>query len=526
MNQSQAARLLQEAVGLQRHNRLDEAAALCERIVARFPRVSEPLQLLGLIRLQQRRLDEAEHFLRESASLAPGRAEFQSSLGNVLAARGKTPEAEFVYTEALQLDPGFRPARLGLARLYNRVGLYHAAEEEARILLAGAADDSKALSVLGLALEGQGRLGEAEKAFRQALRQRPGYGVVHHNLGRLLASLHRRYEALEQFDAAIAAGVRGPRIGTHRARALLNLDRHDEAIATLEHIVSEHQGATDAHSLLARVRRAAGDSDFDRDFAAAAREHTTNVALQRAYARLLCANGDPSVAADVLHAALRGGGSRAALQAALAGVYMELGQYENALEAAREACRADPADPTLRDGVFQALLALGRGDEAGDLIAAARRRAPDDTRYEAWAATHGAAFGASATRRGELLERVESVDLPVADGFGSAREFHAELAGLLDARHGYAIPPLDNRLTDGTRVAMRPEAENNDVVRALHTSLLAATQAIYARLGTVPAVSRLIESVRLEARGALRPASGRIATRVPSVRRLSSGGIA
>ncbi len=484
MDQAQATRDLQDAIGLHRDGKLEQAAALCEGILRAYPRVAEPVQLLGLIRMRQRRIREAEACFRASADIAPKRADFQTNLANVLAAQGKSPEAEFVYHEALRLDAAFRPARIGLGRLYNRVGMYKAAEEEARALLATASDDAQALNLLGSALRHQEQASDSEAAFRQALRLRPGYGAARHNLGALLAGLYRTEEALEQYDAALRAGVRGAPIGVDRARALLALGRRDDAVALLADTVAAHPRAGNAHALLARLLHASDDRDYAGRMLEAAAAHPADTALQRTLALVLSETGRPDAAVEALRAAMAGGDADNALLAALADAHLAAGDHPAALRAAQEACRLAPGDPALKEPLVESLLALGRADEALPFVKAARSRSPLDQWHIACEATALRILGHE--RYGALYDYDRLVmvcELPVPKGWRTLREFNADLRDMLAARHRFALAPLGASVRGGSWTRISLIADPERALRAYRDALLQPIAAYRQRLG-------------------------------------------
>ena len=128
--------------------------------------------------------------------------------------------------------------------------------------------DSEAWSALGAALDGLGRGAEARTALERAVEIAPGYGAARVNLAVTLCKQERAAEALAQIEAAEGLGLAHPRFARTRARALMLLDRYDEAEVVLAALVAARPDELDSQFMLAQLRHVRGDDDF----AAALRE--------------------------------------------------------------------------------------------------------------------------------------------------------------------------------------------------------------------------------------------------------------
>jgi tetratricopeptide (TPR) repeat protein len=85
----------------------------------------------------------------------------------------------------------------------------------------------------GCAAHRQGRLGEAESAYRRVLAQQPGHAGALRNLGVLALQTGHAGPALELFDGALSQAPRDAALHGHRGDALLALGRLPEAISAL-----------------------------------------------------------------------------------------------------------------------------------------------------------------------------------------------------------------------------------------------------------------------------------------------------
>lgn len=487
MNETEIARELQRAGQFLQSGRVEEAAAACERALEAAPRSVDAVHLLGLVRKHQHRWEEAEQLLRRSADLAPRRADVQANLANLLSTLGRTEQAEFVYRAALDIDPAFRAARLGLARLLVRAGRPEAALPELNALLSADREDVEALALLASALKAQERLTEAETIYREVLRLAPDNRVARHNLGAVLADQHRPGEALTEYRAAADAGLDSPELATNMARASLALDRRDEAIALLEQTIERFPAAVDPHALLTKLRYMGGEADFARDMRSAAGAQPTNLLLQRSYAMLLRGSGDTDAASEALERAMAGAGRHPALLSELGCARQEAGDYETALALAREAAETAPDQPSLRDGEIDALLSLGRADEALPVIRAGRRRQPLNQWYIACEAT--AARLLEDPLYGFLYDYerlVRAYELPAPAGWSGPAEFNRDLAAVLRERHRFRMEPLDQSLRGGTQTPVSLLADPDPVIRAYREALMIPIRAYREEVGSDP----------------------------------------
>ena len=91
--------------------------------------------------------------------------------------------------------------------------------------------DSRSRLRQAIALHQQGRLGDAERLYREVLQHVPGEPDALHFLGVLHGQQGRHEEALRLMDRAIAANPRNPSVLYNRANLLRDMDRADEALA-------------------------------------------------------------------------------------------------------------------------------------------------------------------------------------------------------------------------------------------------------------------------------------------------------
>jgi tetratricopeptide (TPR) repeat protein len=445
--------LLRRAAAALARGDLPTAERDCRELLSRRPDDPEGQHLLGLVRSKAGDVANAEKLLRSSIELAPQCVEFRLNLAKLLSVANRPAEAEAEIMQALTIEPSSRPARLALVRALNRRGAHEEAAAAAQPLVAIDNGDAEAWVLIADSQCKQGNDAAAEAGYRSALAARPDHAVAHHNLGALLSKLGRAEESLAALDRAASLGIREAGLQVNRARALQQLGRFDEADAVLAEAVQRWPTALEAHVLLAKLRHMRGDADYVRHLETAVRE-TGRVELCLALGDLLRRGGRLREAHDVVHALADRHADAPEILSSLAVVLQELGELEAALEYARRAHEARPADAEVAENVVATLLQLGRPDEAEPLIGSWRAQRPLDGRWLAYEATAARLLGQP--RYGDLYDydrfvRVFELEPPAP--YATVTDFNADLARALEARHLLATHPLDQSLRHGTQTA-------------------------------------------------------------------------
>jgi uncharacterized protein (TIGR02466 family) len=446
--------LLQSAAGHLQAGRLVEAESACRALLARRPADASATHILGLVERRQGHLDEAERLLRLSVDLEPRNPEFRSNLGQLLAARGRADAGLQQMEEAVRIDGRFRPARLGLARLANQLGRPALAELHARALVNADARDSEAWSALGVALDGLGREAEARTALVRAVEIAPRYGAARFNLAVTLCKQERAAEALEQIEAAERLGLANPRSALTRARALMLLDRYDEAEAVLASLVAARPDELDGQFMLAQLRHVRGDVDFAAALREAAALPASPPAVAMLHADVLRRAGHTGEAERLIHGLIARHGRAPQLLSSLANLLQDSGRYAEAVVAAREAAAGMPDDVPVVENLVAALLSAGEPAEAIPLIERFRAQAPLDQRWITYRIDAARQLGEPLFAEWCDVERlVRPYDLPAPPGFETIEEFNEALRPVIEARHAQRHHPLDQSLRFGTQTS-------------------------------------------------------------------------
>ena len=449
---TQTTKELQTAATHMHAGRLDAAETVCQAVVSSQPGQIDALHLLALIKRQQGNFDAAESLFVTCLENAPDRADIHANHGNLLRGQGRTSEAIGEYRRALAIDDDFRPARIALARALNLAGEYSDALAECETLLSRDKDDAEAWAAYGSARRGIEDPVEAEVAYRKAIDINPNYGTAHHDLGALLAKESRHEEALEQLVLAAEAGVTGPEIVYNLASSLAGLSRFDESEALLLDAVQALPYAIELHRLLARLKYMRGDRDFDGAIRRAVNVAPDHVPLRIVHSQLLLAAGDLDEAYEVLEGLGDTGVHEQAVQAELAAIHQEAGRYGEALACAQTLAAGSEKFGTHVDLIIDALMSLGRADEAMPYIEMGREELPLNQWYIAMEATAARLLGDPRYEELYDYERfVQSYPIEAPAGWSSTDGFRRDLNAALVERHKFHAHPLDQSLRNGTQ---------------------------------------------------------------------------
>src|ERR1700722_4500322 len=98
--------------------------------------------------------------------------------------------------------------------------------------------DLRRLFEQGLAAQRAGKLGEAEKLYRQVLRVEPANFAALHMLGFLKAQQRQFDEAITLLNKGMRQNPQGVTVRAHHAHALMAAERFDEALSAYDRLLS------------------------------------------------------------------------------------------------------------------------------------------------------------------------------------------------------------------------------------------------------------------------------------------------
>ena len=235
--------LFNEAINLINGGDLSAASEVCRKAIAANPDDVSLTALLGAVLLKTRQPEEAEKYLQRSIELAPTFAKPHEDLGFLLLESGRSEEAVEILEKAVRLDSksvkgyfslgrayanigkgsesdaafeksfALDPERkkLALAAEHHKAGRHKEAEKLYRELLRENPNNVDAMRMLAGIAASRSFAEEAESLFRRAISLAPDFALAHLDLGMLLQEQHRYSEAIECFAKTAALQPKSPK---------------------------------------------------------------------------------------------------------------------------------------------------------------------------------------------------------------------------------------------------------------------------------------------------------------------------
>lgn len=225
------------------------AESICRDALAQNPKDINMLGLLGAIQIKMRQLENARSTLTRTIELAPTFAKAHEDLGFALLELEEFDEAVGILQKAVRLDPGLELAWLNLGKALASTGRGKEADE--------AFEKSFALSphrkLLALAAKHhkEGRLEEAERIYREVLKQNPKHVDALRLLAMVAASAKRFDDAERLLRKVIGIAPDYVLAITDLARILKEQDRFEEAIEYFKKAIAINPNNPNTHYLLA-----------------------------------------------------------------------------------------------------------------------------------------------------------------------------------------------------------------------------------------------------------------------------------
>jgi tetratricopeptide (TPR) repeat protein len=431
---------LSEALRHHENGRLDLAAQLYQRILARDGDDADALHLLGVVAFQRGDYPQAVERIGRAIALNPGAAPYYCNLAEAYRMSGQLDRAAACCRTALRLRPDYPEAynNLGMARLAQ--GDAADAAEQFRAALRLRPDAALFHNNLGNALRQQGKRAEAVSHFRQAVRFSPALAEAQSNIGQLLLELNQPREALHHCREAVRLRPDFPEAQNNLGNVLREQGQFAEAEACYAEALRLNPHLALTYSNMGQALQEEGHladaitwyrQALERDPAAA----RTHCHLASAFEE----QENYSAALTHYNLALQLEPDCAEAHNGLGFVLHEQGRYEPAVKEYKEVIRLRPEFAPGHTNLGHILEELGSFDEAQECFRAALRCDPD----------HAAAYGLLATMlRGKLpdddlaaMRRLLARYHPTPAGPGLApgkrMALHFGLAHVLDARGEY-----------------------------------------------------------------------------------------
>ncbi len=238
-------------------NRYDEAETILRRTIELAPTFAKPHEDLGYVLLEKRRAGEAVDELRTAVRLDPNLEWAHYNLGRALAATGKGEEADAAFEASFALNP--ERHKVALAAEHHREGRLEEAERLYREVIRDNPENIDAMRMLGRVAVSAGRQVDAERLFRRVVTLAPDFVGALVDLGRVLKDQNYFEEAIECFERVIALEPDSPQGHFLLAGTLAPSARTHEAIAAYRRALELTPGFPGAWLGLGHVLKTVGE---------------------------------------------------------------------------------------------------------------------------------------------------------------------------------------------------------------------------------------------------------------------------
>lgn len=221
---------MDRAIAALHAGRIQEAAGLCQSILAANPGHFDALNLLGVLHLRGRDLAAALDCFTRATQLHPGLPEPFNNRGVVLQQLRRWEEALQSFQKALAISPDFIDALFNRAVVLSELKRWDDALAAYKRVLALQPGHAGAWNNAGNVLRELRQWDDALRHYQRALELRPDYAEALNNRGVVQKELKRWEEALRSYDRALEIRPDHAEALQNRGVVLRELKRWDEAM--------------------------------------------------------------------------------------------------------------------------------------------------------------------------------------------------------------------------------------------------------------------------------------------------------
>lgn len=461
------------------------AARAAQQVLRAAPNAPDALHLLALCQRNAGDLQQAKHTFERALVGAPRHADLLSNFGALLHRMGRSGEAAAKLRGAVQIEPKQLEAWLNLSLALQAVGDKPGALTAARKAHALAPDQPRTLHMLATALRETDDLDGAENALRQALAIEPNNAWAWTALGILRRRIGDPTDSLECYAKARALGYDTPELADAEASALLDLGRHEEALAAARKLTQAAPDYVAGHVLVTHIQweygaGSANDPLGEMQAAAAAQPH--NIPLRAALvSALLDAERNEEALALVLE--LRQLRDDPTLTTAHAIALMQMKRLDEATAVLERAAPAMAHIPGFAIALARQLIRVKRPDQAAHYAEFAARREPYN--QEAWAMLSIAWRMLEDPREHWLCAYdrfVMTHDVDPPAGYADQAAFITALRERLIEMHTAQHAPINQSLRGGTQTSGSLFGRRDPILQAAREALQSSIERLTAAL--------------------------------------------
>jgi tetratricopeptide (TPR) repeat protein len=351
--------LLLQAVALQRAGRVDEAEALCRRILQANPAHAGALNLLGGMARMRGDHVRALDLIRHAIEAQPNHAAYHHNLAAVYREMGKFDEAIHCCQSALELQPDQLESHVHIGLAYQFAKRWRDAERIFREISTCWPKAPHGPQALGDCARQQGRMHEAVEFYREALARSPDLGPVHLILGTHLLTSDDPATAEQHLRRAAELLPRNLPALVNLGSCLTRLKREREALSVYKQALplAPHDVMLNVNIGLALVG-CGNYSEAEKWLASALRVDPNNVGALSGMGIVFREKQRPEEAIPLYERALQLDPDCDAYRG-LADALWDVGEIERAEQLLRDACKRHPNNAEARSRLGTVLIAAG-----------------------------------------------------------------------------------------------------------------------------------------------------------------------
>jgi len=226
---------MQLAVHYFQDGNLGSAEQLTNQILAKQPKNSEALHLLGVINAIKGKPSEAAMLFKKALARDERNIQLHANLAKALCDLGRFEEALSSYQKAIRLGGGGANVAsivMDQAAALKQLGRHVEALSCCDKVLTLKPNFAEGWTNKGTLLDELQRHEEAVSCHDKAISLNPRLAIAWFSKGTVLDTLKKYEEALVCYDQAIALSADNPRFWSNRGVTLTNIKRYDEALAS------------------------------------------------------------------------------------------------------------------------------------------------------------------------------------------------------------------------------------------------------------------------------------------------------
>jgi tetratricopeptide (TPR) repeat protein len=441
---------------LAQEKKLDEALRLVDEVLEENAKDEDALVLRGRLALARQDAAAAISDFRSALKGQPNSATLLTLLAQAHLANKETQLAEESLRKAVEAEPGNVPARLALARVLSVSAKPAAAIEQVDAAIRAAPGNAGILEVKARLQMAQRDWAGAVQTAKTLQKDVPDAAVGYYLEGVALQGKEDFAASALAFEQAMQRAPQAAQPLTGLVQSQLAAKEGEQAQARLDELIAQHPEHALAHNLrgevlLLRQEYGEAESAFRRaqELSPSSPIPYRNLALAR------LAGGDRDGALEVYREGIKATGGSEVLRFAVAGLYEQMGRYDDAIAEHEAMLQANPDSLAVANNLAMLLVSY-RTDAASRVRAkelAARLAGSDNPAFLD-------TLGWVQYLEGDLASALANLQKAVARAPGvQVMHYHLGMAYFKKGDAAKAREQLEKALAGGAKYPGRGEAE-------------------------------------------------------------------